>query len=512
MGINIEIGTDSITSYKRLAYTPWHAIAELVDNSTQSYFDNRDVLDVANKKYPRPLVVKVDYDIDNEILRVEDNAMGMSYSELKRALKVAKPPVNTSGRSKYGMGLKTAASWIGNLWMVKTKKLGETIEHSITVDVENIVAGNNDLHHKKRTGIPKNKHYTIIEIRKHNRKFKGQTLGKIERYLSSMYREDFRNKVMSLYWRDKELFWKELDDKLLKDHDGNPYSQEFNFVIEEDGIIRTARGWVGVLEEGSRSNAGFSILHSGRVVRGWPDSWRPETLYGQQQGSNDLVNQRLVGEIHLDDFDVSHTKDDILWLGEQEDLVQNKLLEAANHYKEVAKTYRKTRNDKRGPSDMDTRAAINSLKSELESNEIKNILLTNPMLTKNLVESVVKSVKAYVLATYKETIVVEIIKGLTVRVYVESAMSTTEPYLTVDSAKAKEVIIIVNAAHPHWLQLDNALSVLNYLRHCIYDGVAEWQAKKYVDKKVDPDTIKILKDRLLRLPLDIENSQPANDE
>lgn len=224
------------------------------------------------------------------------------------------------------------------------------------------------------------------------------------------------------------------------------------------------------------------------------------------------MNQRLVGEIHLDDFDVSHTKDDILWLGEQEDLVQNKLLEAANHYKEVAKTYRKTRNDKRGPSDMDTRAAINSLKSELESNEIKNILLTNPMLTKNLVESVVKSVKAYVLATYKETIVVEIIKGLTVRVYVESAMSTTEPYLTVDSAKAKEVIIIVNAAHPHWLQLDNALSVLNYLRHCIYDGVAEWQAKKYVDKKVDPDTIKILKDRLLRLPLDIENSQPANDE
>jgi len=512
MSIRLEIGTDTIASYKRLAYTPWHAIAELVDNSTQSYFNNKKILDVANKKNPRSLIVKVDYDLDNEILRVEDNAMGMSYQELKRALKVAKPPINTSGRSKYGMGLKTSASWIGNIWTVKTKKLGETVEHSITVDVEKIATGNTDLGHKKKAGIPKNKHYTIVEIKDHNRKFKGQTLGKIERYLSSMYREDFRNRVMNLYWRGKELFWKELDDKLLKDHDGNKYWQDFSFEIEEDGVKRNARGWVGVLEEGSRSNAGFSILHSGRVIRGWPDSWRPETLYGQQQGSNDLVNQRLVGEIHLDDFDVSHTKDDILWLGEQEDLVQNKLLEVANNYREVAKKYRKTKDDLRGPSDIETKAAISSLKSELESNEIKNILSTNPMLTKKLVESVVKSVKAYVLATYQETIVIEIIKDLTVRVYVESAMSPNDPYVTIDSAKLKEVIVIVNAAHPHWLQLDNALSVLNYLRHCIYDAVAEWQAKKYVDKKVEPDTIKILKDRLLRLPLDIENSQHLVEE
>ena len=29
--------------------TPWHAIAEFVDNSTQSYFDNRQALDAAYK-------------------------------------------------------------------------------------------------------------------------------------------------------------------------------------------------------------------------------------------------------------------------------------------------------------------------------------------------------------------------------------------------------------------------------------------------------------------------------
>lgn len=45
MSIPFQIGFDAITSYKRLAYTPWHAIAEFVDNSTQSYFNNREQLD-----------------------------------------------------------------------------------------------------------------------------------------------------------------------------------------------------------------------------------------------------------------------------------------------------------------------------------------------------------------------------------------------------------------------------------------------------------------------------------
>ena len=36
--IQLELGLQVIQSYRRLSYTAWHAIAELVDNSTQSYF------------------------------------------------------------------------------------------------------------------------------------------------------------------------------------------------------------------------------------------------------------------------------------------------------------------------------------------------------------------------------------------------------------------------------------------------------------------------------------------
>src|SRR5258706_14794727 len=101
-----------INSYKRLAYTPWHAIAEFIDNSTQSFFNNRKVLEEANRGLSRPLEVKVDYDVSTGVFRIEDNAMGMSFDELASALHVSRPPKNANGRSQFGMGMKTAASWL----------------------------------------------------------------------------------------------------------------------------------------------------------------------------------------------------------------------------------------------------------------------------------------------------------------------------------------------------------------------------------------------------------------
>src|SRR5207237_6117621 len=119
--------------------------------------------------------------------------------------------------------------------------------------------------------------------------------------------------------------------------DGSTYKKSFDFKVNGKRVY----GWVGILAKGSRAKAGFSVLHSDRVVKGWPDAWRPESLYGQIQGSNDLVNQRLVGEIHLDAFDVSHTKDDILWVGDDEEKVEKELLKRCADYRDTAKRFRK---------------------------------------------------------------------------------------------------------------------------------------------------------------------------
>src|SRR2546421_430457 len=107
------MGLDAISSYKRLDYTPWHALAEFVDNSTQSYFNNDDELDRAfeDEADDDGLIVSIIYDNDAGTVRVSDNAMGMDRTELDYALEVGAPPADTSGRSKFGMGMKTAACW-----------------------------------------------------------------------------------------------------------------------------------------------------------------------------------------------------------------------------------------------------------------------------------------------------------------------------------------------------------------------------------------------------------------
>jgi hypothetical protein len=65
-------------------------------------------------------------------------------------------------------------------------------------------------------------------------------------------------------------------------------------------------------------------MQANRVIHGWPEAWRPTTIYGPY-GTNDLVNQRLVGELELDGFEVSHTKDSIQWRGDAEEQVEKML-------------------------------------------------------------------------------------------------------------------------------------------------------------------------------------------
>jgi|SRR5215213_1750976 len=508
--MQLIIGPDAITSYRRLAYTPWHALAEFVDNSTQSYFDNKASLDEQmQKEDDKVLTVSIVYDKANDTLRVVDNAMGMSFEELERALHVARPPVNTAGRSKYGMGMKTAACWIGDNWTITTKKLGETVEHSVSVDVNEVAKGQGGGVTYTDKPKPSEFHYTIVEITELHRTFQGRTLGKIADFLRSMYRVDLQQNQLQLRWRDQTLIWDNLESRILSAADGSKYQKDFEF--EVDG--KKVKGWVGILDKGSRADAGFSILQADRVVRGWPDAWRPSSLYGQIQGSNDLVNQRLVGEIHLDDFDVSHTKDNILWRNNQEDEIEKKLKETCGDYREFAKKRRKGGDEERGPSDVDVKAALDDLEKELSSPEMVDQINISIIPSQEAIEANNDKIIASVVETRKATLEGLIASNPTInwKIFLES-MSPNDPYVVSDSTKANEITVVVNRNHPYWnTQLSGTESVRDYLRQCIYDSVAEWQARSKAST-IDPDTIKLLKDHLLRVPLSMESHAEVEEE
>lgn len=511
--LRFQIGNNVIHSYKRLAYTPWHAIAEFVDNSTQSFFNNRVVLEEANKKskLPRPLKVIIDYNSSADVFRVEDNAMGMSFDELTHALHLAEPPGNISGRSQFGMGMKTAASWLGNHWTIITKKLGEDREFTVEVDVDLIASGENDLQYTVNSeGVELDSHYTIISVSDHNRRFHGRTLGRIGDYLRSMYRQDFRDGILTLVWRDAELDWEEVNPRLAIDKTDKPYLREFNFQVGTDSEDpkdvkdKVVRGWMGVLAKGRRRDAGLTIFHSNRVIKGWPETYRPEDIYGDER--NDLLNQRLLGEIHLDDFLVSHTKDAIQWMGDQEEQIEKELKKRFIDYMRFANEVRKGGEDPRGPSHQEKEMAVSELETELSSNELADAINLPPMLTQEMVDEAVETVIRQVWENASPRFTVTI-GTITVYLYLQSDLSINDMYLTVEAARDTEIIIVVNETHPHWHQIRGAEGALNFLRHCVYDGIAEWQARKK-QGTIDPDTIKVFKDGYLRIPMEIEKHQP----
>jgi hypothetical protein len=436
--MELIFGNQVILAYKRLSYTPWHAIAEFVDNSTQAYFSNREVLDASYERSDEMLTVAINYDRSAERWTVSDNSFGMREETLARAMVVGHPPEDASGRSRYGMGLKTAACWLGNLWTVRTTQLGIDTEYSITVDVGKIAAGETELPITEASAAP-GAHHTVIEITRLNRGFYGRTLGKIRGHLGSMYREDIREGILRLEWQGEQIQWVESDDRFLADSSGRPARRHFSFAANGKRV----EGWAGVLAKGSRADAGFSILHNGRVIKGWPVSWRPQEIYGQVEGSNDLVNQRLVGEIRLNDFDVTHTKDDIQWSEGEQDTVERLL---RSEIEDLITLARNTRvRPKAGPGRGPIQNATRELQSTLRATTDVEPLGNDVALIR--ADDIARVVDRY---RDLKPHITAVIDSVQVLVYLADEESPSATFISLDTMETGQqtVRIVANLKHP----------------------------------------------------------------
>jgi hypothetical protein len=504
--IKINFTSDIINSYKRLAYRVWYALAEYVDNSTQAYLNNKKVLDIVYEEEQRNLSVYINYvkgkNIKEDFFEIIDNSMGMSLVELEKAFQIGLPPNDNSGRSRYGLGMKTASFWLGDEWTITTKKLEEEKEYTITLNIENIANGNLALDIQSKD-VDKSEHYTVIKVSNLRRRFKGMTINKIKSYLSSIYRFDVTSDMLELYWNDEKLEWNGYtDDDFVKNSEGQPYKRDFTFEIDGKSVT----GWAGVLSSGSRSKGGFALVQGNRVIQSPPNGYKPETIFGEQEGGiNNLVNQRIVGEIFLEGFEVSHTKDNILWEGTQMDDLDDEILEQIGDFRKVANEYRKNAVDERAPSDEDFDFAVDKLISELNSGELSDIVLSKVVPPDTLILESNKQIEKAIIESTEPTIIK--LAGLTIKLYIDDRMSANDPYVINDSISDKDtVIVIVNKNHPFWNELDGAIGILNYLRQCVYDAVSEWKAY-FIKSSMQPDTIKHIKDDLMRVPFIIDKNK-----
>ena len=133
--LNIQPQAGVLGVFSRLNYKPWYAIAEFVDNSTQSFYNNEKTL-VANGI--KTVTVRVEYDFENNVLKITDDAFGMEMDDFARAVKVDSPPESKDGRNEFGMGLKTAASWFGNTWSVESTQFGSSNKYYTEVNIQEL--------------------------------------------------------------------------------------------------------------------------------------------------------------------------------------------------------------------------------------------------------------------------------------------------------------------------------------------------------------------------------------
>lgn len=494
METDFEIGPRSIDAYSRLSYSMWYALAEFIDNSTQSRKNYADIVDELLEQEGQPLTVTIDYNrlSKNREIVIKDNSIGMSREDLVNALRVAHPTKDSTGRSKYGMGLKTAACWMGARWKVVTCEFASGEEWTAEIDVRAIAHEGKKIPLTMRP-VSRDLHYTHVIVSDLHRNIPKKTEDTIRSYLGSMYRFDIETSRLKLLFNGEEILGPE-----TYDFDTDPEGKLMRRDLPEQVIGgKTITGWVAVLKKGGRKYGGFSLFQEQRQIQGFPNAWKPREIFGgvDEEGANNLVSQRLMGLINLDGFKVSHTKDAILFEGDEEEELESFLKKYTSDFREYA--IRRRGKDGQPWTREKVRDLIESMKSEFVSNDLKDTVGHSVLPP---LETILQNNRAQLASLSQDDAVTTfpVLSDLNVKVWLTDR-SEYEPHLTiVAGAELGTIHVIVNRLHPYFGTLESTDAINEALRQYIYDAISEYRVTRLAGT-VHPDSVRRLKNDLLRV-------------
>lgn len=493
----LSVGPKAIDAYSRLSYTMWFALAEFVDNSTQSRLNYGDLVDQILQTEGRPLTVSIVHNRQTKEIIIEDNSIGMTKDDLVAALRIATPTTDSKGRSKYGMGMKTAACWIGAMWTVTTCEWGSGEEWTAAVDVDAIANHGAKVPLTMRP-MSKDDHYTRITISNLRRVIQKRSEETIKTYLGSMYMFDLRpddngQVALKLTYNGEEVTPPDESD-WDTDPSGTIMKREL-LELSLDG--KTIKGWIGVLRKGGRKFGGFSLFQNKRQIQGFPNAWKPRSIFGgvDDEGANNLVAQRLTGVLQLDGFVVSHTKDAVLFEGDEEEALEEFLVKETKAYAEYAKSRRSPGRGQKWSKDQ-VRDLVKDMQAEFTSSEIKDAL-SNAALPP--IETITANNQQQLNSLTAEDEIgrLEILPDLKVIISLKET-SQYEPHVVfVPGAEDDVLHVIINGLHPYYQTLEAKDSINECVQQYIFDAVAEFKTSKLI-ARLNPDSVRRLKDGLLR--------------
>lgn len=362
MDLNLQPSASIFKVFSRLSYKPWYAIAEFVDNSTQSFFSH--VNELSKIPHFSKLIISINYDEEANTITIKDNAYGMEIERFCDAIILNSRNESQVGRNEFGMGLKTAASWFGNVWKVISTQLGSKYQYSATVDIPKLEEHNLQGTKIQRRTVDINSHGTVIIISQITKRINApRTIGKIREQLSSTYRRDINNNNIEILFNGEPIFFHEYP--VLKNYEGKSWKKCLNFNFEFDDKSYGVSGFVAIMDPGSYQKAGFALFRHDRVVIGGKDcNYKPYQIFKQAQSQ---ISLKLFGELNVNDFPVNQAKDGFIWDDGLEDAFIEALKTNIQEYILIAEKSKK----ERAPTDLFTNDASDELQKSV-SNTIDN--------------------------------------------------------------------------------------------------------------------------------------------
>lgn len=496
----LSIGSSVLNRYADLDYDIWYALAEFVDNSVHSYMNNKEALNRIGISKCEVAISLSDNDGNDSII-INDNAGGIHPDEFERLLSLGiKKEKSKHQLSEFGMGMKTAAIWLSNYIEIETKHYLLDKAHLIKIDLNNVET--EDYIKIDEVKPSSNKvSYTKIKMKDLNRSLKRKTTQeKIRTSLSNIYRKFIEKGEVEIVFENEAL--SPLSFELMKDETGNDIKKTFKIVLENG---KTCDGWVGILGVDFRSGklSGFNVYRNDRLIQGYPENaWRPKEVFGSEGGSNTLVMQRVVGELDMSDFKVSHTKNKILFEDDEESEFRTFLGDMSRDITKEAQTHRST---KTKTSDYSNTVKSQTAKGVIDeiirkpivTDDLDSLNIVAPVTigrTESLIDKIIEEEELIHDFSHFKTI-----QGIEKAVMVYNFMDNNSPYMIIGE-KDENAIVAINLKHPYYQNLhDNgtAEQIVSFTLLCVFDALAELHASKTFGE-IEPNEWRVSKDMFLR--------------
>lgn len=300
-GSNIDITPDVSLMPKmgQVGYTIEQAVAELVDNSADASFDLEQVGNI---------IVKyggIDADSAGQSIEVYDDGVGMTEQQARDAVVLAKSSKGEHLIGKFGMGMKTACTFLGHRFVIETTTAEDDQTTMIVYDeAEFKRIGKWEL---KSYRVNKSfAHGTRIRIEKLRVNLKGHGQGAVEgkRPIDRVKKLLSRQHRLSL--QVGKLYISVNEDPLKYEHP--VWDEQWQPVLKsfDEPLITGKRiyGVIGVAKDlkAKGTEYGFDLIRHGRIVKEYEKiGFAPHPM-----------KRNVYGTIHLDEFDVTNNKVDYI--------------------------------------------------------------------------------------------------------------------------------------------------------------------------------------------------------